>query len=89
VVLGVPEIVGAWAVVPDTAVTTIEKVVSEAVLVPSLTLIAMFASVPAFPLAGVPESVPVDVLKLAQEGMFAIEKTSVLPVLLVAVGVKE
>jgi hypothetical protein len=81
-VAGVPLIVGAGVV------TVIEKLGSEALLVPSLTEITMFEVVPALASCGVPESWPVLVLRLAQVGLPEIEKVSVLPLGFVVVGVK-
>jgi hypothetical protein len=66
-----------------------ENAGSETLVVPSVTLITMFASVPASALEGVPASAPVWALKLAQEGMFAIEKTSASPFPSAPVGVNE
>jgi hypothetical protein len=83
VVGGVPEIVGGRF----GCVTTIENAGSDAVACPSLTLIAMFANVPAA--VGVPDSCPVVVLNAAQVGLFATLKVSVVPVSgSLAVGVK-
>lgn len=56
---------------------------------PSLTLMTMLANVPTSELVGVPLSLPVLVLKVAQEGMFWMLKLSVAPDGPVAVGVKE
>lgn len=68
---GVPEIAGARFPV---AFTVIEKVGTDALRDPSLAVITMPDVVPACALVGVPESLPVEVLKLAQEGLFLIEK---------------
>jgi len=62
---------------------------SEADWVPSLTLITMFENVPTSELAGVPVRAPVELLNLAQEGMFWMLKLSVIPLGPLAVGVKE
>jgi hypothetical protein len=70
------------------AMTWIEKAFSAVVALPSLTLIWMFEYVPAFEAEGVPESCPVEVLKLAHEGRFAIENVSVSPFASDAVGRK-
>jgi hypothetical protein len=82
--------VGAWLVAAGAAaLTTIEKAGSDTLVAPSVTLITMFASVPASAFEGVPASAPVAVLKLAHEGMFVIEKTSAPPFPLAPVGVNE
>jgi hypothetical protein len=52
------------------------KAAKLALLLPSLTLIAMFEYVPTCALLGVPASRPVQGSKLAQEGRFAIVKYS-------------
>jgi hypothetical protein len=72
-VAGVPEIVGGRF----GCVTTIENAASDADAWPSLTLIAMFAKVPAA--LGVPCSRPVVVLNVAQLGLFATLNVSVVP----------
>jgi hypothetical protein len=69
--------------------TTIANAGSEAVEVPSLTLILMFEKVPVCALLGVPDSLPVVVLKAAQAGLLAMLKVSVLPSGSRAVGVNE
>jgi hypothetical protein len=61
----------------------------DAPTLPLLTLITMFVNVPTSELEGVPLRVPVEVLKLAQEGRFWMLKVRLLPVGLVTVGVKE
>ncbi len=73
-VAGAPDIVGVRFV----AFTVIENAASEALPPrPSLTLITMPEVVPASAAAGVPESRPVDVLKLAQAGRFVMANVSV------------
>jgi hypothetical protein len=67
--------------------TTIANAGSEAVEVPSLTLILMFENVPVCALLGVPDNRPVVVLKAAQAGLFVMLKVSVLPSGSRAVGV--
>ena len=78
---GVPEIVGAGDV------TWIVNGASEALLVPSLTLMPMFANVPA--LVGVPLSWPVVVLNAAHDGLLVMLKVSVPPLGFVVAGVPE
>ena len=73
-VVGVPLIRGAVVVEPEPEVRTVSvKAGSEAVARPSLTVMTMFENVPTLPDAGVPDSVPFDVLKLIHEGRFEIE----------------
>src|SRR5215468_6928452 len=60
-------------------VTVMLKGGSEAEATPSLTLSTMLEYVPVCALAGVPESWPVAMLKLAQVGLFVIENDRVLP----------
>jgi hypothetical protein len=67
--------------------TTIANAGSEAVELPSLTRMTMFEYVPVCVLLGVPDSLPVVVLKAAQAGLFAMLKVSVLPSGSLAVGV--
>src|SRR6185437_3711855 len=69
--------------------TVIVNAASAALVVPSLTVITMPASVPTSPLAGVPLSCPLAMLKLAQLGLFWILKLSVLPLESLALGVNE
>ena len=71
-VVGVPLIVGAPLLVPEARTVSV-KAGSDAVALPSLTVMTMFENVPILPDAGVPESLPVDVLKLIHEGRFAME----------------
>ena len=80
-----PEIVGAW-LVGAAAVTAMENAVSDALAWPSLTLIRTFEKDPVE--AGVPESLPVEALKLAQAGLFWTLKLSAFPSGSVAVGWK-
>src|SRR6056297_2917791 len=82
---GLPLIVGAELV--TTACTVMAKADSDDESWPSLTLITMFSWVPASSLAGVPERRPVAVSKDAQEGGFAISKTSASPSASLALGV--
>ena len=70
------------------AFTVIEKLGSEAELVPSLTEIRMPVNVPTLLEDGVPDSWPVLLLKLAQLGLPEMEKVSVLPLGSVVEGVK-
>src|SRR3984957_7065623 len=65
-----------------------ENAGSDADAVPVLTLIVMFAYVPSSAVVGVPLSSPVAMLKLAQDGLCAIEKLRELPAGPLAVGVK-
>src|SRR6185503_15238233 len=83
VVGGVPEIVGARF---GAASTVIVNAGSDALAVPSPTLITMLPKAPAA--VGVPASRPVAVLKVAQLGRFAIANVSVPPSGSLAVGVK-
>jgi hypothetical protein len=71
------------------AFTVIVKAGSAADALPSLTLITMPASVPTSETAGVPLNCPLALLKLAQEGWFAMENVRLLPEGSLAVGVKE
>lgn len=64
--------------------TVIANAGSEAVDDPSLTLMMMLEKVPV--LLGVPESLPVVVLKVAQLGRFVMENASVLPSASAALG---
>src|SRR6185437_13155076 len=70
----------------ETALTVIVKLVSAVLIFPSLTLMTMFAAVPAA--VGVPESVPELVLKLAHAGLLVMENASVSPFASLALGVK-
>ena len=74
VLAGVPEIVillvvGGVGVVPPDASTVMEKEVSTAALIPSPTAIPMLEDLPTFADVGVPESLPVVPLKVAQDGL--------------------
>ena len=80
---GTPLMVGGAA----GAATVIVNAGSAVLKVPSLTLMTMFAKLPTFVPAGVPESSPVALLKLAQEGRCATAKLSALPLGSLAVGV--
>ena len=79
-----PEIVGARLLVG--AVTAIANEGSDAVVVPSLTLITMLPNVPVVPVGGVPLSRPIDVSNDAQLGLPEIANISVLPSGSLAVG---
>lgn len=91
VVGGVPLMVGG-VLVPGAGVvvvgreTVIENDGREALAWPSLTEIAIAPSVPVQ--TGVPESVPVAMLKDAQSGLFLMLKDSALPSASLALGVK-
>jgi hypothetical protein len=61
-----------------TELTVTPKAGSEAVALPSLARITMFEYVPTFAAKGLPDNVPLDVLKLAQAGLLTIENVSVL-----------
>jgi hypothetical protein len=84
--VGIVQVSVAEPVVPP--LTVIVNAGSEALFVPSLTEIVTFANVPMFAVAGVPESLPVVALNVAQLGLFAIENVSVPPLGFVVVGVK-
>ena len=58
----------------------------EVLAAPSLTLITMFEYVPMLPVRGVPASAPVDELKEAHDGRFAIENRSESPSASAAIG---
>jgi hypothetical protein len=81
---GVPEIVGA-TLLRDTA--RIEKAGNDRVLTPSLTRIWMLPQSPTA--EGVPESRPLDVLKVAHQGLFVMLKVSLARSGSEAVGVNE
>ena len=66
--------------------TVIEKEGNDELEDPSLTLITIPGSVPTFAAAGVPDSWPVELLKLAHEGLAAIEKLSFAPLESLALG---
>ena len=84
---GVPEIRGGEFAAA--ALTVIENAARLAEDKPSETLITMFPSVPASPIVGMPDSLPVDESKLAQGGCFEIENVSVSPSSSDADGVNE
>ena len=67
--------------------TTIANAGSEADRLPSLTLIPMFEYVPVCALLGVPDSLPVVVLNVAQAGLLVMLNVSGLPSGSLAVGV--
>ena len=71
------------------AVTLMAKAGSELVCTPSLTLMTMFEYVPTWLLDGVPDSVPVEVLKAAQLGAFCTENVSLVPAGALVLGWKE
>ena len=54
----------------ETCTTAIEKAGNDELAVPSLTLITMFEYVAMSAAVGVPESLPVEVLNVAQAGLF-------------------
>jgi hypothetical protein len=82
---GEPLITGA---VFGCAFTVIENAASEVVALPSLTLMAMLGYEPTFAAVGVPESLPVLALNVAQVGLFATLKVSGSPSASLADGVK-
>jgi hypothetical protein len=69
--------------------TVMLKGFSDADAWPSLTLIEMFENVPTFELVGVPLTVPVAMLNVAQAGRFCTVKLRVMPDGPLALGVKE
>jgi len=71
---GVPEMVGA---VLDEAETVMENAASDDLATPSLTLITILEKVPTLAVVGVPESLPLVVLKDAHAGLPEIENFSV------------
>jgi len=78
VVDGEPLIFGAVFVPPDDVpVTVMLNVGSDAIVTPSDAVMMMLENTPEA--VGVPESLPVDVLKLAHEGLFRMESVTVLP----------
>src|SRR5690242_5953148 len=82
---GEPLIVGALF---GGACTWIENAGREALVLPSLTEMTMLDTVPTSRRAGVPESWPRAVSKVAHVGRLAIEKVSVSPSASLAVGLK-
>ena len=78
--------VGGWSVVvePVVPVTEIEKGLSEAEDLPSLTWITMFGNLPTF--VGMPDSMPVELEKDAHEGRLSTEKRSRWRVLSLVLG---
>ena len=73
---GVPPMTGVSVPV---GTTVIEKAGSATLVVPSLTVMTMFAYVPTFAAVGVPDNVPLPVLNLAHVGQLEIEALSGLP----------
>ena len=65
---GEPEIFGAWLLGAELPLTVMVNGVSDAVVLPSLTLMMMLENVPAA--VGVPLNVPVLVAKEAHSGRF-------------------
>jgi hypothetical protein len=84
--VGATQLSVALLVVGVAGVTVILKGESELEATPSLTLRTMLEYVPVCVLAGVPESWPVAMLKLAQVGLFCTEKASVALLALLAEG---
>src|ERR1700691_5401787 len=75
---------------PEEACTSIEKGASEALFVPSVTLISMLEYSCALELEGAtPDSSPVEALKLVHDGAFMMLNVRILPLGSVSVGVKE
>ena len=68
------------------SVTTFAKLLRLALEVPSLTTMVMFEYVPTCAELGVPDSSPVDVLKVAQLGRLLIANVSALPAASLALG---
>ena len=83
-VLGVPEMVGGAGGVSTP--TEMAKPGSDALSCPLFTLMTMPESEPTSAAPGVPTSWPVLVLKVAQDGLFVIEKVSALPEAPVVLG---
>ena len=82
-VAGEPLIVGARL-----AATLIEKDGRDVTTLPSLTVIAIPEKLAALPAGGVPASLPLLVLKLAQDGRLLMPKVNESPSGSLAVGVK-
>jgi hypothetical protein len=74
--------------VPGVAVTVMLNAGSEAVAFPSTAVITIFRVAPVSVAFGLPESWPVEALKLAQAGAFCTVKVRAPPSESVAVGVK-
>jgi len=87
---GVPEMTGAvfTGAATGAAVTVTLNAGRELRRAPSETLMPMLEYVPACAAEGVPDSVPVLLLKVAHAGLFEIENVSVSRCASVAVGVK-
>ena len=83
-VAGVPLMVGAALA----ATTVIAKAGSDVFAAPSVTEMTMFDVVPTLPAAGVPFRRPVDVLKLAHDGLLLIENVKAWPSGSEAAGLK-
>lgn len=79
-----PLIAGAWFA----ACTASVNGASDTWAIPSVTRIVTFEYVPMFAAVGAPESCPVEVLNVAQDGRFTIEKVSAWPSASEADGVK-
>jgi hypothetical protein len=83
---GVPEMVGGS--LDEEPLTLIENGASAAPAKRLWTLMTICANVPMFALLGVPLSLPVVALKLAQDGLFEMEKRTYLSAQPDTVGVK-
>ena len=82
VVAGVPEMTGGRLLpppLPPDVATVSEKGGNEVCSEPSLALMTMPDVVPTLPLAGVPESRPVEVLKVAHAGRLAMDQVRARP----------
>src|SRR6516164_6189045 len=71
------------------AVTVMAKAGSALDACPSLTLMMMLPKVPVCTLVGVPDNVPLAILKLAHAGLFCTENDSVVPLGPLAAGWNE
>ncbi len=80
---GVPPMTGVSG---PLGTTVIEKASSATLVVPSLTVMALFEYVPTCAPLGVPDNLPLAVLKLAQVGQLEIETVSGLPAALPIIG---
>ncbi len=69
-----------------TCVTEMENAARAVLVLPSLTLIVTPEKAPTSPAAGVPDSLPVDVLKVAHAGLFAMVKVKASPSASVVTG---